>query len=288
MTSNSTEVVMSPTPRFVKVVCALGIVRHEDLDTAPDVMTQSGTVQIVCDAGSLQYLAMNGRGRLLDLEKEVFKVRKSDGELVDSHDQVGLYLIDPKAESISPKDFTYTAVIRSSNDTVWSVTFGGTTLLPDVVDLAKLVSSPRSLGQVTPVDQRASLILTRVEEMVDSTVVSGGVVDDDLILTRHDGTAFDAGNVRGPQGWSSYELATQHGYTGTEAQWTTALEDAIDSVATTTQNAQIASEAATEAREAAGLAAVQVSVSPNPKALRIAFPAWMSPRYHVLRLPIGV
>lgn len=40
----------------------------------------------------------------------------------------------------------------------------------------------------------------RMQEIEDGTVVSGNVTDGDLILTKHDGSQFNAGTVRGPQG----------------------------------------------------------------------------------------
>jgi microcystin-dependent protein len=40
----------------------------------------------------------------------------------------------------------------------------------------------------------------RSEAIENGTVISGTVVGDDLVLTKHDGTTHDAGNVRGPAG----------------------------------------------------------------------------------------
>lgn len=40
----------------------------------------------------------------------------------------------------------------------------------------------------------------RMKAIEDGTVVDGDVVGNDLILTRHDGSQINAGNVRGPQG----------------------------------------------------------------------------------------
>lgn len=40
----------------------------------------------------------------------------------------------------------------------------------------------------------------RMLEIEAASVVDGEVVGDDLILTRHDGTTINAGNVRGPAG----------------------------------------------------------------------------------------
>jgi hypothetical protein len=40
----------------------------------------------------------------------------------------------------------------------------------------------------------------RMKGIEDGTVVDGDVVGDNLILTKHDGTTINAGNVRGPQG----------------------------------------------------------------------------------------
>lgn len=40
----------------------------------------------------------------------------------------------------------------------------------------------------------------RMKEIEDAAIVAGAVVLDDLILTRHDGTNMNAGNVRGAQG----------------------------------------------------------------------------------------
>ena len=163
MADNPSELSPSPVPRFVKVVCALGVVRHADMDVEPDFMTQAGTVQIVCDAGFLKYLATNGRGRLLDLEKETFIVRASDGELIDGNGQVGLYLLDPKADGIDPTAFTYTATIKSGLGTIWTVTFGGSTTLPDTLDLVTLVSSSKSGGVSSTLDQRVAGLESEVE-----------------------------------------------------------------------------------------------------------------------------
>lgn len=40
----------------------------------------------------------------------------------------------------------------------------------------------------------------RMKQIEDSAVVDGDVVGDNLILTKHDGSTVDAGNVRGPVG----------------------------------------------------------------------------------------
>ena len=40
----------------------------------------------------------------------------------------------------------------------------------------------------------------RMQDIEDSSIVSGTVVGDDLILDRFDGATVNAGNVRGPQG----------------------------------------------------------------------------------------
>lgn len=40
----------------------------------------------------------------------------------------------------------------------------------------------------------------RMQDIEDGTVVDGDVVGDNLILTKHDGSTINAGNVRGPQG----------------------------------------------------------------------------------------
>lgn len=44
------------------------------------------------------------------------------------------------------------------------------------------------------------LTAERMLEIEAASVVDGNVVDDDLILEKHDGTQINAGNVRGPQG----------------------------------------------------------------------------------------
>lgn len=44
------------------------------------------------------------------------------------------------------------------------------------------------------------LTADRMLEIEAASVVDGEVVGDDLVLTRHDGTTIDAGNVRGPAG----------------------------------------------------------------------------------------
>ncbi len=44
------------------------------------------------------------------------------------------------------------------------------------------------------------LTAERMQEIEDACIVAGGVVVDDLILTKHDGSTINAGNVRGPQG----------------------------------------------------------------------------------------
>lgn len=43
---------------------------------------------------------------------------------------------------------------------------------------------------------------TRMQEIEDGAIVSGEVIDDHLILTKHDGTTVDAGSVVGPPGYS--------------------------------------------------------------------------------------
>lgn len=48
-----------------------------------------------------------------------------------------------------------------------------------------------------------SLTAARMLAIEASSVVSGEVVGDELILTKHDGSTIDAGNVRGPQGYSN-------------------------------------------------------------------------------------
>jgi len=55
---------------------------------------------------------------------------------------------------------------------------------------------------------------TRLAAMEAATIIDGDIVGNNLILTRHDGTTVDAGNVRGPTGSpgvTSGELATQLG-----------------------------------------------------------------------------
>ena len=44
------------------------------------------------------------------------------------------------------------------------------------------------------------LTAERMLEIEAACIVAGGVVVDDLILTKHDGSTINAGNVRGPQG----------------------------------------------------------------------------------------
>jgi hypothetical protein len=52
---------------------------------------------------------------------------------------------------------------------------------------------------------------SKMLEIENAAIVAGGVVLDDLILTRHDGTSFNAGNVRGPKG--------DTGDTGNAGKW---------------------------------------------------------------------
>ena len=60
--------------------------------------------------------------------------------------------------------------------------------------------------------------------MAGSTVVGGGVVGDDLILTRYDGTIINAGDVRGPQGDATLAIS-EDGTGGLVLSSDTALTD---------------------------------------------------------------
>lgn len=51
------------------------------------------------------------------------------------------------------------------------------------------------------------LTAERMLEIEAASVVSGAVSGDELILTKHDGSTIDAGNVRGPQGPVGYDTA---------------------------------------------------------------------------------
>ena len=60
--------------------------------------------------------------------------------------------------------------------------------------------------------------------MAGSTVTTGEVVGDDLILTRTDGTTVNAGDVRGPQGDATLALS-EDGTGGLVLSSDTALTD---------------------------------------------------------------
>lgn len=68
--------------------------------------------------------------------------------------------------------------------------------------------------------------------MAQSTITTGTVTGDDLILTRTDGTTVNAGVVRGADGTigvdgaSAYEVAVANGFVGTETEWLASLQGA--------------------------------------------------------------
>lgn len=51
------------------------------------------------------------------------------------------------------------------------------------------------------------LTAARMLEIEAASVVAGGILLDDLILTKHDGTQINAGNVRGPRGFTGLDAA---------------------------------------------------------------------------------
>lgn len=71
----------------------------------------------------------------------------------------------------------------------------------------------------------------RMQAIEDSAIVGGTVVGDNLVLTRHDGTTFIAGNVRGIVGPATAEDIEMHGAVGDNVTDCTALiQSALDEV----------------------------------------------------------
>ena len=88
---------------FLKVVCRIGEPRPDatDVDTYPELNTQSGTVTLSCDAAKIRYRETDGRYRMLTMREWTFFIRSSDGELVNNADNtVGVYILSARTPEI--------------------------------------------------------------------------------------------------------------------------------------------------------------------------------------------
>ena len=124
-----------------------------DVDRNADLTTQGGKVTIVCNAKNVRLIPYGEPGRMLSLPTAPFSIAPSTGELFDTQGVMGLYVLDPMSGDIDPQGFTYTATVVPNIGSSWSVTFGGNSVLPDVVDLVRLASITPTTG-VSTLEQR--------------------------------------------------------------------------------------------------------------------------------------
>ena len=124
-----------------------------DVDRNADLTTQGGKVTIVCNATKVRLIPSGEPGRMLSFPSAPFTIEPATGELFDTQGVMGLCVLDPLSGDIDPQGFTYTATVVPNVGSSWSVTFGGNSVLPDVVDLVRLASITPTTG-VSTLEQR--------------------------------------------------------------------------------------------------------------------------------------
>ena len=187
-----TQLPWGPSARFVKVICSLGLVIPDgaDVDRNADLTTQGGKVTIVCNATKVRLIPSGEPGRMLSFPSAPFTIAPATGELFDNQGVMGLYVLDPMSRDIDPQGFTYTATVVPNVGSPWSVTFGGNSVLPDVVDLVRLASIAPSSG-VSTLEQRIEALEADTGSAIIITDNGDGTLDlsGAALITDHlDGT----------------------------------------------------------------------------------------------------
>lgn len=134
--------------RWVKLVCRLGMLVTDsayDADPHPDLLPVRGTLTLTTSPSRLRVQEADGRWRSVEAAGREYNVR-ADGELVDDQGRVGVWMPDPTSLLVEPQGYAVTAAVKPTGGTGWSVTIGGSTVLPDVVDLVAV----SSVGPVSP------------------------------------------------------------------------------------------------------------------------------------------
>ena len=232
-----------------------------DIDRNADLTTQGGKVTIMCNATNVRLIPYGEPGRMLSLPSAPFTIDPSTGELFDTHGAMGLYVLDPMSGDIDPRGFTYTATVVPNVGSSWSVTFGGNSVLPDVVDLVRLASIAPATGKSTLEQRVATLeaLAANTSLDIDHGELAGLDDDDHPQYAFADGSrgAFAAplgaddnyvtdsekvklsnlsGTNTGDQDLSGYST-TDHGHTSTDIHdFVEAVQDAVAALLTSGSN----------------------------------------------------
>lgn len=144
-----------PTPidlpaglRWVKLVCRLGRLVTDsaaDENAYPDLLPVEGKLTLSTAPIRIRVKEADGRWRSVDVAGRTYTIR-SDGELVDQEGRVGVYIPDPASPLVEPQNYAITAVVKPTGGFEWRVILGGSTALPDEVDLVAV----SSVGPVSP------------------------------------------------------------------------------------------------------------------------------------------
>lgn len=131
-----TAIVWPDGKRFVQLFCRLGVATPdttEDVDKLPDVKPNGGTVELIGGEDYVRVKESDGIHRLVSIVNEVYTINPATGALED-HNGEGVYILDPTTHD--PKNWTYTAkIIPDRGRGKIEIVFGGSTPLPDTVDL---------------------------------------------------------------------------------------------------------------------------------------------------------
>lgn len=140
---------------------------------------------------------------MLSLPSAPFTIAPATGELFDTQGVMGLYVLDPMSGDIDPQGFTYTATVVPNVGSSWSVTFGGNSALPDVVDLVRLASIAPATG-VSTLEQRVAALEAdtgsggapaehthTLADVTDYTPTRGLIITDTNVTTIPAGSAVD-------------------------------------------------------------------------------------------------
>lgn len=120
----STKIPWAPGGKYIHVTCRLGTPKPsptDDTDNIPDLMTQSGSVRLTCNAKRIRYTEEDGKNRMLTLASWNFDIQESDGELTDGK-IVGVYLLSGLSTGVDPANFTWTAVVTPATGDSWTAT----------------------------------------------------------------------------------------------------------------------------------------------------------------------
>lgn len=119
------QIPWAPGALFLRLLCRLGEPRPDgaDVDTNPDLMTQTGTVTLTCDTSRIRYPEADGRKRMLSMGEHTFSIRASDGELYSPESgAVGVEVLSSLTPGIDPTAFTWTAKVKPTSGEPWQVT----------------------------------------------------------------------------------------------------------------------------------------------------------------------